>query len=45
LPGVNYEGGLLRLLRFESIRTELQAVMHDIKAMSAMAQQQPEPST
>jgi hypothetical protein len=35
----------LRLVRFEFIRTELQAVMHDIKAMPAMAQQQPQPST
>ena len=41
MPGVNYVDGLLRLLRFESIRTELQALMHDINAMPAMAQQQP----
>jgi hypothetical protein len=33
---------LLRLARFQSIRTGLQAVMHDITALLAMARRQPE---
>ncbi len=34
---------LLRLAGFRSIRTGLQAVMHDIKALLAMARRQPQP--
>jgi hypothetical protein len=34
---------LLRLAVFRSIRTGLQAVMHDIKALLAMARRQPQP--
>ena len=33
---------LLRLAGFDSIREGLQAVMHDIKALLAMARRQPE---
>ncbi len=33
---------LLRLTDFRSIRTGLQAVMHDIKALLAIARRQPE---
>ena len=36
---------LLRLSGFNSIREGLQAVMHDISALLAMARQQPEPNT
>jgi len=35
---------LLRLARFQSIRAGLQAIMHDITALLAMARRQPEPS-
>ena len=35
---------LLRLAGFGSIREGLQAVMHDITALLAMARQQPEPT-
>ena len=35
---------LLRLAGFSSIREGLQAVMHDISALLAMARQQPEPN-
>ena len=35
---------LLRLGGFQSIRTGMQAVMHDIKALLAMVQQQPQPN-
>ncbi len=34
---------LLRLSGFESIRAGMQAVMHDITALLAMAMRQPEP--
>jgi hypothetical protein len=34
---------LQRLAGFHSIRTGLQAVMHDISALLAMARRQPEP--
>jgi predicted transposase YbfD/YdcC len=36
---------LLRLAGFQSIRAGMQAVMHDIKALLAMAMRQPEPKT
>ena len=35
---------LLRLGGFQSIRAGMQAVMHDIKALLAMVQQQPQPN-
>ena len=35
---------LLRLAGFDSIREGLQAVMHDITALLAMATRQPEPN-
>ena len=35
---------LLRLCGFKSIRAGMQAVMHDIKALLAMVQQQPQPN-
>ena len=35
---------LLRLAGFQSIRAGMQAVMHDIKALLAMAQRQPQPN-
>jgi len=35
---------LLRLTGFDSIREGLQAVMHDITALLAMARRQPEPN-
>ncbi len=35
---------LLRLAGFQSIRAGLQAVMHDIKALLAMAQRQRQPN-
>jgi len=35
---------LLRLAGFDSIREGLQAVMHDITALLAMARRQPEPN-
>jgi hypothetical protein len=34
---------LLRLTGFQSIRSGMQAVIHDIKALLAMAMRQPEP--
>ncbi len=36
---------LLRLGGFQSIRAGMQAVMHDIRALLAMAMRQPEPKT
>jgi len=36
---------LLRLAGFQSIRAGMQAVMHDIKALLAMAMRQLEPKT
>ncbi|WP_228007024.1 hypothetical protein [Cyanobium sp. LEGE 06143] len=35
---------LLRLDGFRSIRAGMQAVMHDIRALMAMAMRQPEPN-
>lgn len=35
---------LLRLAGFESIRTGMQAVLHDITTLLAMAQRQPQPN-
>jgi hypothetical protein len=35
---------LLRLAGFRSIRSGMQAVMHDVRALLAMARQQPEPN-
>jgi hypothetical protein len=35
---------LLRLAGFQSIRAGLQTVMHDIKALLAMAQRRPQPN-
>jgi hypothetical protein len=36
---------LLRFKEFESIRSDMQAVMHDIKALLAMALRQPSAAT
>ncbi|MEA5474069.1 hypothetical protein VB716_07510 [Synechococcus sp. CCY9201] len=40
----NYFANVLRLAGFHSIRADVQAAMHDIKALLAMARRQPQPN-